>query len=128
MKPVFFALRLFAAFASSALGAHNALLPEPQEIHYGNGTLPLKGLSIRFASSPDAEDQFAAEQLASGLSAFTKVQTPVRGRGQASHSIFLNRSDKGSALPLNNEKAGPDSRESYSIKITPGGAEIGAPS
>jgi hypothetical protein len=117
-----------AALVSPAFGAHNSVLPEPQQVRYGNGVLPLKGLSIRFISSPNAEDQFAAEQLSSGLLTISKMQIPVGGRAHVSHSIVLNRTGNASALPVDNEKPGPDSRESYHIKITTSGVEIRAPS
>src|SRR5262249_39737366 len=39
-----------------------------------------------------------------------------------------NRTGNGSDLPADGEKTGPDSRESYSIKITPDSVEIRAPS
>ena len=53
---------------SARAADHNPLLPRPQEVRYGNGSLRLQGLSIRIASDASAEDRFAAEQLATALS------------------------------------------------------------
>ena len=39
---------------------------------------------------------------------------------------MLTRTGEVAALPLADERPGPDSRESYSLKITPDGAEIRA--
>jgi hypothetical protein len=117
-----------ASLCRAASAEHSPLLPAPQQVHYGTGSLAFKELSVRFASTPNAEDQFAAEQLASRLSAVSKTQIPVHNRGHSSRSILLNRTGNESALPLDNETVGPDSRESYSIKVGPNGAEIRAPS
>jgi len=128
MKCPLLVLVLTVSVFQAAFAEHSPLLPEPQQIHYGTGSLPLKGLSIRFASPPSSEDQFAADQLASGLSTIAKGQIPIHSRGRSSRSILLNRTGDGSALPLDNETVGPESRESYVIKIAPMSAEIRAPS
>src|ERR1700722_9918035 len=105
----FFRVRLVAS-CLAALGwladidaSPNALLPRPQEVRYGEGSLAVKGLVIRFAKQPGVEDRFVAEQLADGLSA--KEQTPagipkMKSNGQA---IVLNRTGDGAALPGAND-------------------------
>ncbi len=94
---------------------HRALLPRPREIRYTGGSLAVRGLSIRFVAPPSAEDRFAAAQLSAiGQSA---------GTGRA---IVLHRTGENAPLPLQDEAAGPGSRESYSLKVTPQGAEIRA--
>jgi hexosaminidase len=107
--------------------APNALLPRPQEAHYGEGKLPLRGLVIRFAMTPTAEDHFAAEQLAAGLSARTGLATEI-GRKRPRPAIMLDRTGDGALLPGTNDSVGPDSRESYLLKVTTNGVEIRAPS
>src|SRR5690242_5747131 len=42
------------------------LLPEPQIVEYGAGSIPVKGLTIRFSSKPSAEDRFSANELVRG--------------------------------------------------------------
>jgi hypothetical protein len=116
------------ACLSSASAAHNPLLPRPQEVRYGDGGLAVSGLSIRFASVPSAEDFFAAEQLASRLSAITRTRVPVRKTRGSGAAIVLTRTGDGAALPGDNETPGPGSRESYSLHVTPKGAEIRAAS
>jgi hexosaminidase len=107
---------------ATALADHNALLPRPQQVQYGSGTLKLQGLTVRFASSPSTEDRFAAEQLASRLSAIGHTKVEI-ARGKAKF-IVLNRTGEAGALPADMESPGPDSRESYTLQVTPQGAEI----
>ena len=123
-------LRCLAVMAclSSAAAAHKSLLPRPQELRYGEGGLAVSGLAIRFASAPNAEDLFAAEQLASRLSAISQARIPVRKNRASGAAILLNRTGQGAAVPADNETPGPGSRESYSVSVTPKGAEIRAPS
>ncbi|HOX59513.1 MAG TPA: glycoside hydrolase family 20 zincin-like fold domain-containing protein [Candidatus Paceibacterota bacterium] len=111
---------------ATALAGHNALLPRPQQVRYGIGALKLQGLSIRFASPPSAEDRFAAEQLASGLSAIGQTKVGIRKGKSSSRRILLNRTGDGGALPADMESPGPDSREAYTLQVTPRGAEIRA--
>ncbi len=113
---------------AGASAAHRPLLPQPQEVHYGAGMLPLHGLSIRFAMTPTDEDRFAAEELAARLSEVAGMGVPIRKGKKARSSILLIRTGTGGALPGDHETTGPDSREAYSLKVTPQGAEIRAAS
>ncbi len=113
--------------APAANGAgHNPLLPHPQSVRYESGSLQVNGLSIRFASSPCAEDQFAARQLSSRLSEIGQTLVPTRKGTATGLAILLNRTGEIAALPLADERPGPDSRESYLLRITPEGAEVRA--
>ena len=127
IKSFLICLAVGTSLASSS-AAHSPLLPKPQEVQYESGTLPVQGLSIRFAAPPTAEDTFAAEQLATRLSSIGQTQIPIRKTKASSHAILLNRTGTGAALPGDKESTGPDSREAYSLKITPKGAEIRASS
>ncbi|HZT31054.1 MAG TPA: beta-N-acetylhexosaminidase [Bryobacteraceae bacterium] len=115
-------LSLLPAWAAE----HRALVPRPQEIRYAGGTLALDGLSIRFASEPGAEDRFAARQLSAGLSAAGQTLVPVHETGNATPAIVLVRTGDVAALPAADEQAGPDSREAYTLRVSPSGAEIRA--
>src|SRR5579884_1448646 len=100
------------------LAAHNPLLPRPQQLRYGSGRFALKGAHISFVSEPSAEDRFAASELAAAL------HVPVGdGPGDA---VVLRRTGAVDALPGANEHAGPDSREAYTLRITPARVEIEA--
>ena len=121
-------LLVVVASPATAAAAHSPLLPRPQQVQYESGSLPVHGLSIRFATLPSAEDRFAAEQLASRLSAVGQTQIPTRKTKASGPAILLNRTGKGAALPGDKESAGSDSREAYSIQVTPKGAEIRASS
>ncbi|HWQ55261.1 MAG TPA: beta-N-acetylhexosaminidase [Bryobacteraceae bacterium] len=120
-----FALLTFALLPAWGAG-HNALLPRPQEAVYQNGSLPLNGLSIRFGTAPAAEDRFAAQQLSSGLSTAGQTRVPIEDAAGSGKAIVLYRTGEAAALPGVDERPGPDSRESYSLKVTPEGAEIRA--
>ena len=105
---------------------HRALLPRPQEIHYGSGSLAMRGISIRFASPPSAEDRFAAQQLSAGLSVPGQPRIEIETAAASGRAIVLHRTGQDAPLPGAEDKPGPDSREAYSIKVTPQGAEIRA--
>src|SRR5579864_4889655 len=100
---------------------HRALLPRPQEVRYTSGSLSVQGLAIRFASTPTAEDRFAAAQLSAGLPG-----TTIRESGASGPAIVLHRAGGDAPLAGVNDAAGPDSRESYRIRVTPQGGEIQA--
>src|ERR1035438_6792920 len=127
MKLLLLSLAGLAALANPS-AAPSPLLPRPQQAHYEGGTLPLRGLSIRFAAPPTPEDRFAAEQLASRLSAIGQTQISIRKGNATGPAILLSRTGTGAALPGDEEHAGPDSREAYSLQVDPKGAEIRAPS
>ena len=105
---------------------HNPLLPVPQEIKYGTGRLPVEGLAIGFASSPTEQDRFAAAELASRLGQRTHVPVQVSEGMPTQRRIVFRRTGSGPDLPQPDERAGPDSREAYTIKVAPAGAEIRA--
>src|SRR5690348_714421 len=119
-------LLLVAGFLPAWGAAHNPLLPRPQRIEYGSGTLPLRGLTIRFAGAPAGEDRFAAEELAAALSDFVRVPVEAGDAASSGKAIVLNRSGGVDAMPSPDEPTGPDSRESYRVTVTPQGAEIRA--
>jgi hexosaminidase len=105
---------------------HNPLLPRPQKVQYGAGRLAVSGLKIGFASPATAEDRFTSEQLASGLASGAKVVVIVSGTLAPHGMIVLRRNGSGPDLPQPDEQPGPNSREAYTIKVTPSGAEIAA--
>lgn len=111
-----------------AAGEHRPLLPRPQRITYGAGSLPVNGIEIGFASSPSAEDRFAAGELAAALAAASGSTVPVRDGAPAARAIVLKRTGQVAALPEKDEAPGPEGRESYRIRTTAAGAEIAAPS
>jgi hypothetical protein len=81
---------------------------------------------FRVVSSPSPEDQFAAQQLSSGLSSGTRTAIPLAVADSTGEVIKLTRTGAVDALPGTDEHAGPDSREAYEIHIDPHGAEIRA--
>jgi hypothetical protein len=122
MKHLWFWLTFIPAV--TALADHNALLPRPQQVQYGSGSLALQGLSVRFATPPSAEDVFAAEQLVSRLSAIGQTKVAIKKGKSRARSILLIRTGEAGALPADMESPGPNSRESYTLRVTAKGAEI----
>jgi hypothetical protein len=110
-------LALVATCVQMAL-AHPALLPAPREIHEGRGRFALRGAKICFAGKPSPEDLFAARELAA------KISSPVQESGCGGRAITLKRTGNGGDLPIPGEKAGKESREAYSISITPAGVHV----
>ncbi|HZM03608.1 MAG TPA: beta-N-acetylhexosaminidase [Candidatus Saccharimonadales bacterium] len=110
---------VYLAWIISASAEHRPLLPLPQQIAYGEGTLPLRAMSVRVEGTASPADDFAAAQLVARLPATLGKDGPA---------IVLRRTGDGADVPADNETAGPDSRESYSIEVTTSGAEIRAPS
>ncbi len=118
---------LIILFALPAVAAdHRPLLPRPQEVRYTGGSLAVRGVSIRFASPPGAEDLFAAQQLSAGLSVTGQPRIAIQTAAASGRAIVLHRTGENAPLPGTEETPGPDSRESYSVKVTPQGAEIRA--
>ncbi len=115
-------LILVSTFAASA--EHNPLLPRPQKVQYGAGELALRGLAIRLAPEASAEDRFTAQELSTSLAKMAGTSIPITDRGASGIAITLLRTGALDPLPIPGESAGPDSRESFSIKVTPTGAEV----
>ncbi len=100
------------------------ILPEPQAIHYGSGSLAIRGLGIRFTSAPSPEDRFAAQELARVLAEKTGIQVSVLAARTEGSAIVLNRTGPVAPLPMPGEKPGPNSREAYRLAVNPQGIEI----
>ena len=117
---------LISVLLPGVTAAHSPLLPKPQQVHYGSGQLPLKNLTIRIAQDAADEDRFAAAELSRILSARCGTLVPISDA--PAPSIVLKRTGPVAALAVPNERPGPDSRESYRLKIAPSGAEVEASS
>ncbi len=105
--------------------AHLPLLPEPQRVQYGSGVLKLEGIGVTLSGQAAPEDRFASQVLAVELQTITGHTVPVTSKPNEP-GISLVRTGPVDALPANNETPGPESHESYQIRVTPGGAEIKA--
>jgi hexosaminidase len=111
-------LLLLAVLSSFALAAHNPLLPRPVKVRYGDGSVRVSELSVRFANAANEEDRFVQNWLAGRL----------KFAASGAKSLTMSRTGNGAAVPGLDEKTGPDSREVYSIKVTPAGVEVSAKS
>ena len=115
------------SFSLTALAAeHNPLLPRPQNVQYGSGKLAIKNLKIHLNAAPSDEDRFAAGELVAILAARGGGRNPVVEGAAQGPAITLVRTGNADPLPVPDEKPGPESREAYSIKVTPVGAEVRA--
>ena len=114
------ALLLCVSAGHPAYADHNALLPRPQQSRYGSGSVSLAGAHIVTASSPTADDSFAAEELSKYIEERTGSR-PTIGESSANPgpSILLERvgaTDQPLALPGNSP--GPDSSEAYDLTVS----------
>jgi hexosaminidase len=117
---------LLVFLGTPLLAAHKPLVPRPQQIQYGKGRLGLKGITISYKSSPAPEDRLAADELASTLSEWIAQPVPVVSTRPTSGGIVFDRTGPVDALPGPDDRPGPESRESYTLRISDGGAEIRA--
>lgn len=125
------ALLLLAALLVGAVSPlypaeHRPLLPRPQQIQYGTRQVPVRGLGIRLPADSTAEDRFSAATLSACLSERAVEPIPVSAGEASDRLIILKRTGEGSALPVPGEQPGPESRESYWLKVTPAGIELRA--
>ena len=118
----------FVSVAALTAAEHRPLVPAPRNISYGTGQMRLEGIEIGFASSPVAEDRFAANALSAAIAEASDAAVPVRDGTCSGRCIVLKRIGPVSALPEKDETPGPDARESYRITIGPDGAQVVAKS
>jgi hexosaminidase len=124
------ALLLCMFVGNSAYAAHNPLLPRPQQMQYGTGTVRLTGMKIVFSSTPSAEDQFAASELSKYVEERTGVHLPIGRSGDSTAqgtTIVLDRTgatDQPLALP--GDLPGPHSKEAYDLVVSGHGVKIHA--
>ena len=126
MRKIF--LTCILIVSAGRLFGHNTLLPQPQEIHYGTAKIAVRGLGIYLVGPAGAEDQFAADQLAKGLSRIAGSSVTVHVGEPRRRGITLRRTGGLDPLPVPGESPGPQSREAYTLKVTANGAEIRASS
>ena len=108
MKRAVILISLILGFVWSAFAdATRAPLPRPQQIQYGKGQLELRSLVIRFASTPGAEDRFAARELSAFLSARLGKTLPVVLTDTVGKGILLHRMGAVDPLPAQNERPAP---------------------
>src|ERR1051326_5790333 len=94
------ALALVLAFSASMFAQPPALLPQPQQVRYEAGSIPISGLTIAYASPPSAEDRFAGEELARGLQEKTGLTIPIIDASPgAGRHIVLTRTGAPDPLP-----------------------------
>jgi hypothetical protein len=124
----FAALLLCMLVGNAAYAVHNPLLPRPQQMQYGTGTVRLAGMKIAFSSTPSAEDQFAAGELSKYLEQPTGVQLPISSSSDSTAqgmAIVLDRvgaTDQPLALP--GDSPGPHSKEAYDLSVSEHGVRI----
>jgi hypothetical protein len=64
--------------------------------------------------------------LADRLSALGQTRIEIKPGKSSSRVILMNRTGEAGALPADNERPGPESREAYALQITPKGVELQA--
>ena len=104
-------------FAAEGAVARKNLLPAPQKIQYGTQSVAVRGFQVYLPPGCAPEDQFAAEELASFLAERTGSRIPVSAGNAPARVIALTRTGDVDPLPVPGEKAGPESREAFSVVI-----------
>ncbi len=126
------ALLLCMFVGNAAYAAHNPLLPRPQQIQYGTGTVRLTGMKIAFSSTPSREDQFAASELSEYVDHRTGVHLPIGSSGDSTAqgmAIVLDRTGAtDQPLVLPGDLPGPHSKEAYDLVVSDHGVKIHADS
>lgn len=111
-------------------GEHRPLLPRPQQMEYGSGSVALRDMQIEFSAQPDAEDQFAAEQLQKWLQSETGARVSIAAFGNqpdgALPVVLEREGDTDVPLAQPGEQPGPNSREAYALTVTAQGVKIHA--
>ena len=115
-----------SAEGAEPASAHRRLMPAPQEVRYGTGSLPLRGLAISIQGASSPEDRFAADELAAWLSEASGRPMEVVADVPRAGGLLFRRTGAADPLPVPDEAAGPGSREAYEIRIAPAGATITA--
>ncbi len=64
-----------------AIGEHSPLLPRPQQVRYGSGTVQLHGIRIMLPESAIPADRFAAEQLQTWMQERTGQEVTIGAFG-----------------------------------------------
>lgn len=123
-------LSLSLLICGVAYGEHGPLLPKPQQVTYGRGTIQIDGMQILFSAAPSAEDRFAAEELRTAVHKRTDLvitAAPYGGAAGDRPSITLEREGaKDTPLAQPGEQPGPGSREAYDLSITEQGIRLHA--
>ncbi len=102
------------------------LLPSPQKIQYGDGSVPVRGFAVQLSRNSAPEDQFAAAQLSEFLSARVHDTFFISETASNRRVISLIRTGAVDPLPMPGDQSGPDSREAYKLVITHDKVEIRA--
>ena len=118
--PVWRTLVVLLGYALLLTGSPRVLLPQPQRVQFGTGRLRLSGLSIILTSPSAPEDAFAVKWLSEKFA--------LRGGSPGKHAIRLTRTGPVDPVPRDNEQVGPQSRESFHVRIGPDGGEVRSPS
>ncbi|MEO6924718.1 MAG: hypothetical protein ABI142_12900, partial [Bryocella sp.] len=98
---------------ATAYAQHAVLIPAPQKVEYGTGTLSVDGLQVKLAHpSEAAEDRFAAQTLRACL--LPHAEQTADGRDDSrqhgkSVAITLSRTGAVAPLALPGETTGPKS-------------------
>lgn len=122
------ALLGFVFVGTFAFADLSPLLPRPQELRYKAGSMPVRGMTIVFSSSPSAADRFAAVQLAAVFEERTGLRVPVQDYGENpgfGPVILLDRvaaMDHPIAVP--GDLPGPKSSEAYDLTVPARGVKI----
>ena len=110
------------AFVTVRAQDHPVLLPQPQQIKYGNNQVKIADLTIYLPAKSAPEDVFNANELAGFLKSRTGITVPVINEKKGKQ-VQLSHGNLPS-LPGLDETSGPKCREAYTMKIDKNGIII----
>jgi len=128
MRRIFLVVLLAVITSPAGAADRSPLLPRPQHVTYGSGAIRVRGLGVRLPAEAAPEDWFAAKTLSACLSERAGDPIPVSQGEAAGRLIVLKRTGSVDPVPVPGEQAGPQSREAYSLKVSPDGIELSAAS
>lgn len=117
---IFFIISLLFLSGLSLNAQNHSLLPAPQNVKWGNNKFRISGAKILASPELSAREQTTIAQFIAFVKQNTGLLLPTTYSDDSNAQLIVLKSDiSGPALPVPNEKSGPQSRESYRISVTP---------
>jgi hexosaminidase len=124
-----FLILLAITSVSSLNGQDNSLIPAPVKAIWGKDKFPLDGAKILISANLLEREQTAISQFIRFIKENTGIIISTAYIEEPGvQMIVLLSEQQGEALPLQDEKAGPGSRESYKISVSKSKVTVNAKS
>ena len=126
---IFFIISLLFLSGLSLNAQNHSLLPAPQSAKWGKDKFQISGAKILASPELSSREQKSIAQFIAFVKQNTGLALSITYSDDSNAKLIVLKSDiSGPALPVPNEKSGPQSRESYKISVTPNKVQITAKS